>query len=47
MKTLHQHNKGENGKFMTYEELKYVKEFMSMDLSEVINWDKSASEMQI
>ena len=48
MKSLDEHNRGEkNGKNMSSLDLRLVKKCMAMDLSKVINWDKSGQAMQI
>ena len=47
MKSLYQHNKGGKHEFLSFEDLKFVKKLMSIDLTNVINWDKSAEDSHI
>lgn len=47
IKSLHQHNKGGKNEFMSFEDLKLVKKLMSLDLTNIINWDKSAEDSHI
>jgi hypothetical protein len=38
MTSLQEHNKGENGKLMSFEDIELVKKYMAQDLSEMLNW---------